>query len=107
MARRDKPNVEMRIEADRALKRITTLAHRLAAGLAGEELPAKGEVETEGAAALAAAMFLFLLSISPDDLHALFFADGSMKQFAFRPLAAERPIPPLFAGLFASPVLDG
>ncbi|MGN6470203.1 MAG: hypothetical protein ACTHLC_11525 [Rhizobiaceae bacterium] len=107
MARRGKRILEMSPEADQVLQRITALAHRLGAGLAGEALSAEGRVDTEGAAALVAAMFLFLLSISPDDLHALFFADGSMAQFAFRPWAPERPIPPLFAGLFAQPVLDG
>jgi hypothetical protein len=84
-------------ETDQALERVTALAHRLAAGLGGEEIPPDGRVETERAAGLTAAMFLFLFSIAPEDLHALFFAEGSMKQIAFRPLPPECLFPPLFA----------
>jgi hypothetical protein len=99
MARHSRPGMEMSAEADRALLRVTTLAHRLAAGLAGEELPENGRVETPGAATLAMGMFSFLFSIEPGDLHAIFFAEGSMKRFAFSPLPPEAAIPPLFAGL--------
>jgi hypothetical protein len=99
MARATKSGIEISPEAGEALQRVTGLAHRLAAGLSGDELASDGRVETPGAAALAMGMFLFLVSIEPDDLHALFFAEGSMKQFAFKLLSSRAPIPPLFAGL--------
>jgi len=97
MARRNKSEIAISPEADQALQNVTALAHRLAAGLAGEELPASGRVETPTAAVLAMSMFSFLSSIDPDDLQALFLAEGSMKQFTFKPRAYDAVIPPLFA----------
>ena len=64
-------------------------------GLAGEKLSANGLAETPQAAALAMGMFYFLLRIDPDDLHALFFAEGSMKGLAFRSVAPAARVPPV------------
>ena len=99
MARKKKPDIELSPEAAAAYDRVVGLAQQLAAMLLGEELSAAGEVQTPHAAAIAMGMFFFLLRIGPDDLHALFFAEGSLNQCEFKPYPPGYKIKPILADL--------
>lgn len=86
MARTGKrKDIEFSTECTDAFARLTALAHQLAAVLTGDALPPDGIAETPRSAALAMGMLVFLLRTDPNDLEALFFADGSLNQLPFRP----------------------
>jgi hypothetical protein len=67
--------------------------------LTGDPLsPETGKTETPRSQALTMGMLTFLLRTDPDDLKALFFAEGSLNQIPFTP-AEPQPMrhPPLAA----------
>ena len=88
MTRKQKTGFEPSSECADALRRITGLAHRLAAMLAEEGLSPDGQADGSRGAPLAMAMMYFLLRIPQEDLRALFLADGSLREMAFRPFPA-------------------
>ena len=99
MARKKKPDIELSPEAAAAYDRVAGLAHQLAAMLFGEELSPDGEAAVAARSAMAMGMLFFLLRIGPDDLHALFFAEGSFNQCEFKPYPPGYKMKPMFADL--------
>lgn len=85
MARRKQPDIEFSPECKAAWDRLTMLAHQLACRLTGDPLSPDGKAQTPRTAALVMGMVAFLLRAGPNDLEALFFAEGSLKQATFKP----------------------
>ncbi|OQM76910.1 hypothetical protein BFN67_12010 [Pseudaminobacter manganicus] len=85
MSRKSKSEFKPNPEADAALGRITDLIHQLAGELAGEPLTSDGTVKGYRSVPLALAMFYCLFLIPHRDLHALFFTEGSCKNFKCKP----------------------
>ena len=84
MARRQS-EIDFSPECTDAFARLAQLAHRTASLLTGDPLSADGQAVTQRSAALVMGMLYFLLRTDPDDLEALFFADGSLNQAPFKP----------------------
>ena len=99
MARRKKPDIEFSDEFKATWDRVETLAHQLASALTGDPLSPDGKVEAPRAAALVMGMVAFLLRIGPDDLTALFFAEGSLKEVKFKPGVPQTKCEPPLAAL--------
>ena len=87
MARNKKrTDIDFSPECMEAFDRLATLAHRLSAVLTGDELSSEtGKTQTPRSQALTMGMLAFLLRTDPDDLKALFFAEGSLNQIPFTP----------------------
>ncbi|WP_139789022.1 hypothetical protein [Manganibacter manganicus] len=85
VSRKSKSEFKPNPEADAALGRITDLIHQLAGELAGEPLTSDGTVKGYRSVPLALAMFYCLFLIPHRDLHALFFTEGSCKNFKCKP----------------------
>ncbi len=99
MARTKKQaDIDFSPESMAAYDRLVSLAHQLSAVLTGDPLSADGKAETPRSAALTMGMLYFLLCTDPNDLKALFFAQGSLNQIPFTPgLPPAMRKPPLAA----------
>ena len=97
MARQKQTLPEFSPETAAALDRVTGFAQRLAAQMLGKELSGTGQPLDPHTMAVAMGMMLFLLRIGPDDLHALFFAEGSLGKGQFKPWSPDFKMKPLFA----------
>ncbi|WP_353641922.1 hypothetical protein [Mesorhizobium sp. WSM2239] len=97
MTRKSRQDIEFSPECGAAYERLIVLAHRLSALLTGDALSPDGLTDTPRSQALAMSMIFFLLRAGPDDLHAMFFAEGSFNQLRFKPLPADFTCPPVLA----------
>lgn len=99
MTRKTKLEIEFNPECKAAYERLLALAHRLSALLTGDALSADGTTDTPRSQALAMSMILFLLRAGPDNLHAMFFAEGSFNQLTHKPLPPDFTCHPLLADM--------
>jgi hypothetical protein len=95
MARnRKQTDIDFSDESMEAYGRLAALAHQTASALTGDRLQPDGTAATPRSVALAMGMLTFLLRTDPNDLEALFFAEGSLNQVPFSagpPLAMRKP----------------
>ncbi len=99
MARSKKSDIPLTPQCQAALARMVASAHRMASDLTGDPLEEEtGLAESGRSMALSMAMVFYLLRLDPRDIHAAFFAEGSMNRFAYAPPGN---------GPYCEPLLDG
>ncbi len=98
MTRKKPAEIDISPECEEAYERLVTLADHLSAMLTGDPAsPETGIAYSARSHALATGMIYFLLRCDPSDIQTVFFGEGSLAQFNYKPYPAGFTMEPLFA----------